>query len=486
MGTELRRKLGTSAKPLGDIRRGRRLWAFVAVAGPGFLQVLTEAGEIIDTRTSAQSEALVTKLARNHVLFAVEWRAVLKATDPTRWTFRQRRARIIDARHIDGARLVKLPADTLPHDPSAAMVAFARYMFWLGERDVWPTSRSGWSTLGRHLWLSTLTRPVRFYGGPRVERQGLFGGRKDAPFPARYRQVAHYDISAAYPSVLAGPMPQTLRLAPDTDVVWDPERDGIACARVWVPSELEYWPPLPMFSGPGNTNYLRWTTGELGGWWSFAELRSAVLAGCTVEILEAWAGVAVVEPFAGWYDQIREGRELTGGADRLVKSHANALWSSFAVAPATVFVRRFTDRLAQRSEVLERRPGVDFTKGSAYVSALCSARVRVRLYQEALAPDGRPNDRIIYVDTDGVMTTPGRAPKPLGVGLGLWRQDRTMRTVDIRCPGAYRYTCDHCGDDHPAWHYKVAGATSHEGAQRRFSNFPRQDSYDQNVEDAPI
>lgn len=481
------RSRGVTAKPLGTIRRGRRSWAFVAAAGPGFMHVLTEAGEVITVATEWESDQLVERLGVNHVLFAVEWRSVLRAGDPTRWTFRQRRSRVIDARHVSGARLVKLPPGIMPRDPGEGMVAFARYMMWLGERDVWPTSRSGWATMGRHLWLATLPAPVQFDGG-RVERHGLFGGRKDAPFPSRYRRVSHYDISGAYPSALNAPTPQRLRPARDPRAVWDPERIGIACARVFVPEHLSYWPPLPTLSGPTSSNWLRWATGTIAGWWTFEELRGAIAVGCSVEVLEAWIGRETVAPFAAWFGEIEIGRALAGAAGGLAKSHANSLWSSFAVGPATVFVRRFVDRLAQRSEVVERRPGVDFAKGTAYVAALTAARVRTRLYDEALAPGGVCDDLVIYVDTDGIMAPPGRRfpGAEMSSGLGSWRHDRSMRTVDIRCPGAYRWTCEHCGDDHPAWHYSVAGANSHEAAERRFDHFPRQDNYDQAIEEVPI
>lgn len=468
-------------RPLGDVQRYRRPWCFVVGAGPSWLELLTEEGELAHARSRSEARDLLARLGRHHVVFATDHRALARSTDATRWTYRQRRHRVIDLRDVDGLRVVKVPSVVEPGIEGAT--GFARYLFWLADHNVWPTARSGWSTMGRHLWWSTLDRRYRLGAPERLGRAGFYGGRKDAPFPARFRDVSHYDISSAYPAALGGArMPLTLRAARDRTVVFEREVDGLARATVDVPDELRFWPPLPV-PHRRSRRFLSWGTGPLEGWWTFDELRMAADYDCRCAVHEAWAGVAAAPLFDRWLALVADARSvLDVSSVALAKSHANALWSSFSVAPARIVTKRFLDPMGARSEIIGRQESGDFTRTTAYVSSIVAGRVRARLFREALAPDGRCDDTVIYVDTDGIMGRRDALPSPAGDGPGLWREDRIMPLVEIRAPSAYRYLCADCGATHAPWHYRVAGARSVESAQRRFERAPRRDVWDETTE----
>lgn len=459
-------------RPLDKMKRKRRPWALILTGDGPHVTTLTEGGELRDTNPGPDTEHVLSTIADDHVIFVTDHRSLLAATDYEHWTVHQRRERPIDARHDNtNARVVFLPPGIFPDDADTIDRAsgFAAYMTWLTQRDVYPTARASWSTLGRHLFLSTLDTPVRYNGPTASHRAAFYGGRKQAPFPAVYRHTSRWDVTAAYPTALGvDPLPRALTVCRTPNVgVLDSDGDGLAFAIVDVPTMV--FPPLPRKRDRRSVRLLEWPTGQLAGWWTFAELRLARDVGATVTIHTAFEGRYYHDDFAAWYALTNSTRHDLAGpvARRLAKHHANSLWSSFAVSPSRVTWKRYgPDR--RPYIIKEQPPGPDFTAHTVYLAAIVAARVRVRLHREALMPDGNEATNVIHCDTDGIIT--GRDSPPLGVGPGpgRWRHVHDMVTTEIRSPNAYRYTCADCGHAHARWHYSVAGARTLDAARRGF------------------
>jgi hypothetical protein len=456
--------------PLSSMKRNRKPW-YLVIPGAEGVTVLTEQGEIATANPGKEAEILIAK--QDGIGFTPNHKSLMAGTRPDCWTFKQRRQRVIEGRHDGGAKLNILPAGIFPEywDTEDKCISFMEYLKWLAEQNVYVTARAGWSTLGRHLFLVSLSSPVRFFGITAANRAVLYGGRKSAPFPAMYKNAAKYDISGAYANALGTavlPRMLTPLRNPLGSLVGSGE--GVAYAIVDVPKDLRY-PPLPVRPDRHSVSILTWPTGVISGWYTFTELRFAKELGCKVSPVVAYEGRLYHEDFSTWYGFIQEGRALRYGS-RLAKHHANVLWSSFAGGPGRTIWKRYTaDRLP--FVVKEQAPGPDFNRATIYVSAFVSASVRLRLHREALLyPNGDERRTVVHCDTDGFI---GSANESLsfGIALGDWRRVESIPLIQIKSANAYRYTCTRCGVDHAQWHYSVSGASSLQAKERAFRHAPR-------------
>lgn len=456
-------------RPLDSLKRKERPWAFLRV-GPGGVTTVTKYGELVETAPGRETDIFIRRLT-DHVIFCNGMKMLLAATDPTVWTVKQRRERYIEARHDCGTKVIFLPAHLVE---SIDISAFSEYMEWLRNYGVYPTMRTGWSTLGRHLFLSSLNSPVRFFGPMSAKRASMYGGRKSAPVPAVYKNAVRWDITSAYPHSLAvGPLPRMLQPVknPSLGLLNDDEKDGIAFAVVEVP--YMRFPPLPQRADRRIVRLLKWESGVFSGWWTLQELRLAKDCGSRISLVSAWEGRLYHDDFSEWFFRVNEAKHsLSLSAGFLAKSHANLLWSSFSTSPSRMLYKRYDEnRKATIIKVTE--PGADHTLPTVYISSIVAARVRIRLHREMLAPGGNESGRVIHCDTDGGISDRKSAPKPLGRNPGDWRRVIDMPLIEVKSPNAYRYTCSMCEVEHPKWHYSVAGAKNIDSQRRAFERISR-------------
>lgn len=447
-----------------------RPWAFITYCHDNCSEIITSDGEV---SRCTRPESLVNelgRLAKSHTLLTANLMQLLLTTDARGWTARQRRSRIGSIRHDNGARVVVLPAGTFTdRDPDLRYAALHAYLSWLAGHGVGFTARTSWSTLGMMLWRSSLTRTVRLVGPD--ARAAMYGGRKEAPFAWRFGPCSRWDLSAAYPAALAEGMPS--RLVPVVrpgSVLADSEIEGLASANVTVPDvdPFQRWAPLPMVTDPRSRKHLAWRTGELSGFWPLSELRQAADAGCTVEIVNAWAGSRDLDTFAAWWSLVIEARDtLPAPAARLAKFHSNLLWSSFAVSASPIVWKRWADRWAREPYLIKKQDaGGDPSPTTVYVSAITAGRVRARLWREGLLrPDGSARRTVVYADTDGFIAGADETPNGSHSGRpGEWRREGELSCVEIRHASAYRWRTS----DNDEWRYRVAGAAGPAAAERRF------------------
>ena len=324
---------------------------------------------------------------------------------------------------------------------------------WLANQGVSPGAIS---SMAWNLWRSTLSEGVEFAFDAKVGRAAFYGGRQEAGAPKTYSGYVSLDISSAYPhSMSARPYAATLREV-DKGTTLDPTMPGLARATVFVDSQLPY-APLPVRIAE---DMIQFQTGVLKGTWTWGELAAARDLGCTVKVERCWAPNRLVNPFEGWWDLVRTGRrEVTPGAEKLVKAVSNSLWGMFGMTGDDRGVIRWSDDLGEAPIMVARGAKKMPQANTAHVAAETTSRVRVRMLLEGLYGD---HVAPIHVDTDGIIVRQSSlARRDLGEGPGSWRIKHRMPKVELRGPQWYRYTCGPlCGSAHDRWHYVASGMSS--------------------------
>ncbi len=157
-----------------------------------------------------------------------------------------------------------------------------------------------------------------------------------------------------------------------------------------------------------------------------------------------------------------------GPAGALGKQLTTRLWSIFAINPQhKKEIVWWSDKKGKERHV-QQGPATPNFVDTAFISALTSSRVRVRLYREALLPGGA-----VYADTDGAMVPWGTCPEG-------WTVKQQMEEVEIKAAQAYRWRCKDCGvvGGHPPWHYSVAGIPEGRLAEAIFERLPANYMFD--------
>lgn len=306
------------------------------------------------------------------------------------------------------------------------------------------------------LFRSTLAHEITVGFDPEVGQAAMFGGRQEAFRPREHRNMASYDIRAAYPVAMASrPYALSLRNVHVKSVL-DPDTPGIAEAIVNVPDDLPY-APLPVRIGPG---HIAFQHGMVQGTWSWCELAAAKAVGCDVKIERLWAPRRTADLFSSWWPIIAEGRKLPGAAAVLAKAIGNSTWGQFGMVADQRAVRSWTSDNGRQSIDVPQPPTGLPHEWTAHIAAETTARIRARMLLEGLYSGCQP----VYVDTDGIIVAEGSPmPPDSGDDDGQWRVKAVLPKVDIRGPQFYRWTCgSECGTAHAEWHYNCAGVPDEE------------------------
>lgn len=459
-------------RPLSDASPVRKLRPVALVYGAHRrITIVTEDGirEHRNPRTIAN--ALDGLKRSGHVIYSggriADLRFTTKAPEWLAHTWRRRAAKMIH--RPTGAKVYPL-RNALSPNPADAMGELLEVRDWLASYGVRCGSIS--ATAG-NLFRATLTKPIALRSNHNLTDPALFGGRQEARIrahddgsPKTYSRMMTVDIRRAYPTAMAAhPYAASFRrVSPETYL--DPTIAGLAQASVVVPNDLPY-PPLPVRVPFPGRRVVSYQQGRIRGIWAWCELAAARDLGCAIRVERVWAPRRVVDLFATW-GQVASSADLlvTPGARRLAKAEANALWGRFAMRPVGAGYLTWADDLGR--EPIETDRVAHYPRDAVHVAAETTARVRRRLLLEGIygAGDGVP----IYADTDGLIVRVTRpVPSPAGDLPGQWRVKENMRTVEIRAPQLYRWTCGHgCGVTHRQWHYVASGVSGDEMAERLF------------------
>lgn len=444
------------------MRRKARVPVHVIIgAGPRALALVNDDGELRQAHGPARCRALLEPLRGQQVYSLAKLTNVVLSVGADQWEGFTWKGALVRVKLDGGPTVHPVRRALVGVEPFAAVEGLRSALDWLDGLGVWPGSLGA---MGWNLWRSTLTRPVRLAGPPEPARAALFGGRQEAPFPGDYADARYHDLGAAYPaSMAAHPYPSRMvQVSPQTALAG---LVGLARATVRIPPLR--WCPIPVRVGKGAICY---GFGRAEGWWPARELLMARDAGCSVRIEELWAGIPDLDLFGPWWQLVRDGRQLPGAAGAVVKGLTSSLWGQFAIDDTGGATVRWRDRWARRPvRVAHVRSKPLPQQQAAYIASETTARVRGRLWREALAvvPD------VLYCDTDAVVTGLDLGPEPAGVEPGRWRVKATMVRCEIRGPQVMRHTCPTCGRDHAPWHYTVAGAPTAEVAERVFTRSAR-------------
>jgi hypothetical protein len=451
------------------------------------LLAFTEYGDV----SEAPMGELARELVREHAAFSCfspELQTVMKLCDQRYFEFTKRNLKIVETRLDDGPiiRWSYRPEEGLS-DPYAYSLAFFELMGWLRGLGIPIKRRQGWNTIASKIWEVTdgarrLSSPIRANG-----RDSFYGGRRDAKFAGRIGQVKQYDISAAYLSALGHhTMPKSLvRVSAQSDEWKIPDHDGLIRARVLAPNND--WNVLPKRGNDHLPRLISFPSGEIEGYWPYAEFRLAMESGyILLEPLEQWAGRNEDFYFAKWAEAMVAARSLPNGAGKLAKQMANSFWSTFTANNSQVTRRRYLEQFGKKSELLSRRPrGKPYTAKTAFISSIVSSRVRNQLYNDVLCPGRKPYPYVVHCDTDGAIVG-GIANLPPALqetttGPGEWRHVRNIPVLDLKDRNTYRYNCHDCGSfDHPYWHYICTGSKNRDVAEHKFKSggFDDMEPYD--------
>lgn len=384
-----------------------------------------------------------------HVTGAMSWEA-------TTW-----RGRAV-AMMLDGTKVkVHSLRGTLDRSPEK-FAALTRAIDWLRGQGVPPGSIS---TMAWNLWRNTLASDLMIAADPRVSRSALYGGRQECSEPRVYQHQASFDISQAYAHSMAS-RPYALglrRVSADTRI--DPSRAGLVAASVDAANDMPY-APLPARVGPDAIQF-QW--GRVEGVWPWTELAAVIELGCPVDVKAVWAPTREADIFARWWTLAQDGRTLAGESARLIKAVINSLWGQFGMRGNQRARVRWTNDTGEHSVKVA---GIDRYlphASTCHVAAETAGRVRSRMLIEGLYGS---RYRPVHIDTDGIIARRSSpVPGPGGEGPGTWQRKATYRTLDVRGPQVYRYTCGAgCGVLHAKWHFSVAGVPS-SMAPRLFDHF---------------
>jgi len=280
---------------------------------------------------------------------------------------------------------------------------------------------------GYSLWRSTLPNDFVTWGDVPAPGSYMTGGRQgEIERNACYEDCDLWDISSAYAHALG-----TLKVP----TVWrhhargpkdvTDEDSGYARAGIYVPPMV--WGPLP-FRERGYNSFP--TDGVFTGTFSFDELRAASAAGCDYTILDAWTARSHRMSFLPWWEIVKAGRaELSPEAAVLVKLSANSLWGRFMSEGVAEWWRFQGHELIVEEEKYHAQPT------APALSGLVSARIRARLFTEAL--NAVP---VISCHTDGVITPRGEHITPNTGAPGRWRIKDQARTLDMISAQSFRFT----------------------------------------------
>lgn len=261
---------------------------------------------------------------------------------------------------------------------------------------------------GRRAWAT--------YNDPKI-LNAFYGGRTEVfKVGTHEKPVTVADVNSAYPNAMAShAYPDCRQLEPSRLAT---HTHGVGRFTIRVP-EMPF-PPLPWRSHQGRIYF---PTGDISGYWAYAEVRNAVRLGCKVLREEEGVGTnAEVYPFGNFVADLYRGKSnaktrferefykmlLNSAYGKFVQSHPDRQYTLEKPDGPCEMVGPFWEQ--ERS--MNRAP-----LNSNYLWGVhVTAYARIHLLDQILAAHNAGAE-VLYCDTDSVMYT-GAAPLDFGPGLG--------------------------------------------------------------------
>lgn len=364
--------------------------------------------------------------------------------------------RTCDARHWEGVRATHGRYKTLIHDggptvrrlgvtadlePAAdGLFRFVQFCSHHGVRFSGSIAGAGYS-----LFRTTLKQPFTLWA-PDCAIGALWPGRREYwHSPRLWRDMAYYDIKAAYPAALSQDLIPTHwdKVEPAN---WRKHPNGFSVARALTPSDASPPYPLPLHLRLGTRREsISWASGAFAGVWPHLDMLNAADLDTWIEADETWVPTRYTDVFASdeWQSLRAEMRGLPGLAGTLGKMADNGLWGMFAFDNSQDIRIRWNTSNGDMSKITEtRKMGIRSSSGMG-IALAATARVRQKLWQGIRASGA------IYCDTDGIIC-PIDNPPSLATGLdGSWVLKDRMDLLDVNAPQSYRWINGADTD----WHY---------------------------------
>jgi len=282
-----------------------------------------------------------------------------------------------------------------------------------------------------------------------IARGAFYGGRTEAFMLGRIQPVSMYDTNSLYPYVQETarfPFPGALRLETDLQGISTLEgAEGVAQALLTLPEA--YVPTLPhRFCGR-----LFFPVGSMEGVWTIAELLAAQARGAIIHAVR-WALYSrkLFNPFAAFVEELWRRRQgylaSDDGRAAIVKLLLNSLYGRFGMNPEGGLWRIFPLALDPGAGetagfVTSEVNGIPVMAGQvpsgrqpAYVNVLIAAQVAAAARLHLLSALEGQDDRLVYCDTDSIITT---GELPTSEALGGWRLQMGQGSADIVSPKEY-------------------------------------------------
>lgn len=294
-----------------------------------------------------------------------------------------------------------------------------------------------------------LKAKVRTFNSPNCLK-AYYGGRVEMFYKGVLEgNIYVADINSSYPDVMRrNEYPDTSYIEPSSIYT---HTFGVGHFRIKVPSEL-FVPVLPYRSEAGR---LFFPTGEIEGWWTYAEVRFAVAQGC--EILAEYAGEGTrrgCRPFADFIDSFYEQRQVmkrrrvvnpedseAAFEDLFLKLLMNNLYGKFAQHKDG---HKMTRVKLSRFELHKLGTAIETKQGPFYAYRVPKKRpprtanylwgvyvtsyARISLLEKIYAVH-KAGGKLLYCDTDSVMFTGEKAKAALQYGDSLGKM--SLETYDL-------------------------------------------------------
>lgn len=299
-----------------------------------------------------------------------------------------------------------------------------------------------------------LKKKQRTYNSPNCLR-AYYGGRVEMFFKGVVKGPVYVaDINSSYPDVMYH------QEYPDTTVVEASSifthTYGIGHFKIRVP-ETCFIPPLPFRSETGR---LFFPTGEIEGWWTYAEVRFAVEK-CGCEILAEYDGEGCrrgVRPFESFIGEHYDARQAMKKRKERNKEDLEAVFEDLHLK---LIMNNLYGKFAQHKDgnkmtrvklskrVLEKMDASIESKIGPFYSyrvprkrpprtanymwgVYVTSYARLSLLQKIMAVHAK-GGKLLYCDTDSIMFTGEAAKEALVFGDGLGKM--SLETYDL---GIYR------------------------------------------------
>jgi hypothetical protein len=329
---------------------------------------------------------------------------------PVRWR-RERSSDAWPARKSD-VRICRIFEDDEIDEPTllGALGAWADELAYYGAAPCGSLGSAAWS-----LFRATLRMPVATAVGDVPPIRRPLGGRQEKRGENEVIDVErayHWDLPAAYPTVLASVMyGGRWRRLPGRELWLDEKRLCFVQATVEVPEELGLRPLPDRRPGPASRLFVLleqmvFPAGRIKGCWALPELRAALETGARlIQAHAVYVHEGGWEVFASWGEAAQKIRShLHGEAKAIAKASANSLWGQFCLGSGVRARVRGAENRRRQVQRLPRRTAS--RKRAPELGEWITASVRAALY---LALRSSPSWQIAH--TDGFWST-DRYPGP--------------------------------------------------------------------------